>query len=298
MTRRQSRALIIYLAIALVAAGMPSPAAADKPPRRLWDEFPLDPTPTASRAAGGTPTREATPAPTAAPRPAPGDAGGGSGAPGGDAGGGSGAPAGVVIALVVAAAGIGAISGVVVTRRLRADRKREVAATVSGPPARPPTVAAGSAAGGPPAAAAGILPAAGAASSGAAAHGTPGTGRFERAAERDARTSSPAETSVPGPLETAEGAWEVCEIRFHNRAVRAHFYAVAGDGARVIARSPYFRVGRAGDEPGISAPAALEALVGELSAAGWRQTAVGRVPWDLEFGRSAARPHAASSERT
>jgi hypothetical protein len=51
---------------------------------------------------------------------------------------------------------------------------------------------------------------------------------------------------------------------------------------RVIAYSPVFPLDRREQ-----APAALRALVTDLRAAGWRQTAAGPKPWQLEFEREA-----------
>jgi hypothetical protein len=88
----------------------------------------------------------------------------------------------------------------------------------------------------------------------------------------------------PAPV---PGAWETCRIKLHNRSIKAHFYAVASEGGPVLARSPYFKIRRAEDDPGLSAPEALRALVDQLTVAGWRQTSAGRAPWDLRFERGA-----------
>jgi hypothetical protein len=84
----------------------------------------------------------------------------------------------------------------------------------------------------------------------------------------------------PHPVET-------CTIKLHDRHVNAHFFAILCDGGPVLARSPPFRI-RADGDPGLGAPDALRALVEQLTAAGWRQTGAGRTPWDLRFERRAA----------
>jgi hypothetical protein len=83
----------------------------------------------------------------------------------------------------------------------------------------------------------------------------------------------------------------------HNRSIKAHFFAVPYDGGPVLARSPYFKIGRTGDDAGLSAPEALRALVNELTAAGWRQTGAGRAPWDLRFERATSAHEPAGSQR-
>jgi hypothetical protein len=79
--------------------------------------------------------------------------------------------------------------------------------------------------------------------------------------------------------------WETCRIRFHNRRIKAHFFAIGEQSDHVIARSPYFKVKHADGEAELNAPQALRALVDELTAAGWRQTGTGPAPWDLRFER-------------
>jgi hypothetical protein len=99
----------------------------------------------------------------------------------------------------------------------------------------------------------------------------------------------------PAPL---PGAWETCRVKLHNRSIKAHFYAVAYEGGPVLARSPYFKIRRADDDPGLSAPEALRALVDQLTIAGWRQTSAGRAPWDLRFERDASLREPAEPRRS
>ena len=94
------------------------------------------------------------------------------------------------------------------------------------------------------------------------------------------------------PLET-----EWCSIRLTSRGSRGRFVALAGsdraDGENsVIARSPVFFLDGSVNGSQHTPPEALHELVGELAAAGWRQTDKGRRPWDLHFRRAveAARP--------
>jgi hypothetical protein len=102
---------------------------------------------------------------------------------------------------------------------------------------------------------------------------------------------APARPQPPlAPVRAPAAAVERCRIKFHSNATKAHFFAVAYDGGQVIARSAYFKVRRAEDEPGLSPPEALRGLVDELTAAGWRQTGTGRVPWDLRFQRGRPAP--------
>jgi hypothetical protein len=90
-----------------------------------------------------------------------------------------------------------------------------------------------------------------------------------------------------GTVRPGDGS-ESCEIRYHDRSIRAHFFAVPCEGGPVIARSPYFKTRKGDAEPGVDAADALGALVDELSTAGWRQTASGAAPWDLRFSRPTA----------
>ena len=88
-------------------------------------------------------------------------------------------------------------------------------------------------------------------------------------------------------VEVEAEAYPACRIKFHNRPIRTHFYAVPHDGGPVLARSPYFKLDRGEGDSGPTAPEALRALVEELIALGWQQTGVGSAPWDLRFQRSA-----------
>ena len=88
-------------------------------------------------------------------------------------------------------------------------------------------------------------------------------------------------------VEVEAEAYPACRIKFHNRPIRTHFYAVPYEGGPVLARSPYFKLERGKGDSGPTAPEALRALVEELTALGWQQTGVGSAPWDLRFQRSA-----------
>ncbi len=83
--------------------------------------------------------------------------------------------------------------------------------------------------------------------------------------------------------------WDTCRIKVHSRAIKSHFYAVPYEGGPVIARSPYFKVKRDGEQ-GVGPADALRALVADLTAAGWHQTGSGRVAWDLRFRRDVTAP--------
>jgi hypothetical protein len=76
-----------------------------------------------------------------------------------------------------------------------------------------------------------------------------------------------------------------CSIILAQRPPMGRFVAVADAGGRVLARSPVFRLKRAKEDTGITPPDALQALVEELIAAGWRKTGAGRAPWELQFER-------------
>ena len=83
--------------------------------------------------------------------------------------------------------------------------------------------------------------------------------------------------------------WDTCRIKVHSRPIKSHFYAVPYEGGPVIARSPYFKVKRDGEQ-GVGPADALRALVADLTAAGWHQTGSGRVAWDLRFRRDVTAP--------
>ena len=75
-----------------------------------------------------------------------------------------------------------------------------------------------------------------------------------------------------------------CAIKLGRRPPMGRFVAVAA-GGQVLARSPVFKLKRTDDDAGPTPPEALHTLVEELTAAGWRNTAAGRTPWDLRFER-------------
>jgi hypothetical protein len=122
--------------------------------------------------------------------------------------------------------------------------------------------------------------------------------RFQAATPEPAPPATPEPAAPPRPfVAPTSPTFDACRIRLHNRSIKAHFFAVPYDGGPVLARSPYFKIRRAEDEPGVSAPEALRALVDELTAAGWRQTSAGRVPWDLRFERATSAKEPAAPRR-
>jgi hypothetical protein len=104
------------------------------------------------------------------------------------------------------------------------------------------------------------------------------SGRFMPAAKTQPSPAAPSRPSAASPRPAT------CTIKLGRRPPLGRFVAVAAAG-RVIARSPVFRLRRSEYDNGPSPPEALRALVEELTAAGWRKTAVGRTPWDLRFER-------------
>jgi hypothetical protein len=104
------------------------------------------------------------------------------------------------------------------------------------------------------------------------------SGRFVPAAKTQPRPAAPSRPSAASPRPAS------CTIKLGRRPPLGRFVAVAA-GGRVLARSPVFRLKRSEHDNGPSPPEALGALVEELTAAGWRKTAVGRTPWDLRFER-------------
>ena len=92
--------------------------------------------------------------------------------------------------------------------------------------------------------------------------------------------------------------WDSCRIKFHNRRIKAHFFAEAGEAGPVIARSPYFRIGPPESKDELTAPQALRMLVEQLTAAGWRQTGNGSAPWDLRFERAVDAPQPVAPPRS
>jgi hypothetical protein len=96
-----------------------------------------------------------------------------------------------------------------------------------------------------------------------------------------------------GPRKDAEPVQrETCTIRLARREGRGRFVAVDADGA-TVARSPIFRLDDPAGGEGYSAPDALDELIGELAAAGWRQSAKGKRPWDVRMQRPVEAPRTA-----
>jgi hypothetical protein len=373
--------LLLFAVLALVAASAAPAQEVERPPTELWDEFPLEATPTPAAA-----TPQATPTPRVVREPASG---------------GMSPPA--LVALLIAAAGVGALAARTATRRLRpsvratppsptvATADEPVAEAKPAPTADPPAPPAprngqpkrrgarpgpGTGTGRPKQRTAKPKPTAGetkrrtakpkptagetkprtakpkptagetkpraakpkptagetkrrAAKPGPTAGETkrrapkprqPSTSRPEREdagppiatppdrfqpakpqptpAPAAAPDPTPAPAAPPRPfVAPSSPAFDACRIRLHNRSIKAHFFAVPYDGGPVLARSPYFKIRRAEDEPGVSAPEALRSLVDDLTAAGWRQTSAGRAPWDLRFERATSAREPAAPRR-
>lgn len=241
--------LFVALCAVLALVAGPTPAAAqksDRPPKELWDPFPLEPSATPARA-------DPKPGPLRVVHVPKSD----------------GLSQTALAALMVAAAGLGALTAAAIRPRYRcgspafahgaAKPAAVKRARVAEPAPRPtPSVQPPSAPPSPPT----IPP-------------QPKARRFA--------ASPPASTT--------------CRIELHNSSIRPHFYAVPSPGGPVIARSPYFRIGHTEGGPGLSAPEALRALVEHLTAAGWRQTGAGRTPWDLQFDRRAEAPRPLAPSR-
>jgi len=279
---RASLALCAVLALAAAPAAAPAQNV-KRPPAELWDEFPLEPSPSASPAAPQATGRS--------PRAVPVE----------DS---DRVSRAALIALLLGAAATGAVAKIAVSRG-RARRRRAAAGSALTHAVRQPERRAEPA---PP------LPAP---QSDAPVARTANAGlSFARAqaptsqpepAEIDAHRSTAATGTQPAAAPAAETgrpvpkreppaaapepgaiptAWDTCEIKLHSRSSMAHFYAVPSEGGPVLARSPDFNVGHAAGDDGPSPREALRALVEELTAAGWRQTGAGSAPWDLRFRRS------------
>ena len=290
------RPLLWIIACAVLALGVcGSPALAeegDGSPQRLWDEFPIDATPSP------TPTAErGEPAPRRAAAPAEDDGGG--------------MQSGTLVALLVAAAGLGALAAHTTSRRLRR-RGKSAAEQPSEREQRPPSAA---------------EPARAANGRGATRKGRaprpeakPGNGAAKRRASqplvepvrddparraeeppaRPAVNSRPAADAAPpherrfppstGTPTMGPGGdqWETCRIKVQTRSIKSYFYAIPYEGGPALARSPYFKAGK--DADGYGPADALRELVDELTAAGWYQIGAGRAPWDLRFRRDVEAP--------
>jgi hypothetical protein len=249
--------LLLLVVLALVAASAAPAQEVERPPTELWDEFPLEATATPSPAAA---TPQATPSPHVVRQPesngmsAPALAADPPAPP---------APKNAQPKRRSARPEPG--SGPAKRRTAKPDPTAGETKRRAPKPARPPTSRPKREDAKPPI-------------------GTPPEPTPARAATPE---PIPAPAAPPRPfVAPASPAFEACRIRLHNRSIKAHFFAVPYDGGPVFARSPYFKIRRAEDEPGVSAPEALRALVDELTAAGWRQTSAGRAPWDLRFERA------------
>ena len=211
--------------------------------------------------------------------------------------------AGELIALIVAAAGIGAIAAHVAARSLprarrRAEAKpmrRRAGARPAPPRPAPPRPA-------PP------RPAPPAAARPAPARDAPAAanpafaalrGRFARkpraapargpeskpAAARPHPQRRPSTTGRFEPTAAARRAPGRCSIKLVKRSPLGRFVALDDDTGRLLARSPVFKLERAEGDEGPSPREALAMFVEELTAAGWRRTGVGPSPWELRFER-------------
>ena len=72
------------------------------------------------------------------------------------------------------------------------------------------------------------------------ASASPGRRRADDAAPAAARRSRTSRS----PRSRRGQAYPACRIKFHNRPIRTHFYAVPYEGGPVLARSPYFKLER------------------------------------------------------
>lgn len=274
--------------LCLLVLGWPALAAAqdvERPPKELWDEFPLEPsvTPSPATTPASTPARGVTMQNERE----------------------DGMPSGALIALMVAAAGIGAVAARMATRRL----PRAKAVPSAQPPSTPlPALPAAPAKPQP-------TPLPVPVSKGSIEEDPqpkptpePRTGRrFTRNANaaRKAPSAPAAKTKrgrapqSPTPKLAPSGRFvpaattqprvpATCSIKLGRRPPMGRFVAVAA-GGRIVARSPIFQLKRTDDDTAPTPPEALRTLVAELTAAGWRKTGSGRAPWDLSFEREPQR---------
>jgi hypothetical protein len=202
---------LLCAAVALATApAVPAADGVERAPERLWDEFPLEPNATPSQAAAPRPSR---------PRIVRvRDDGGTSGR--------------TIVALMLAAACLGAVTAYATRRRLPRDGWRGAPRPAAASPSRAPVAV-------------------------------------------------PAPRRKPPPVKRPES----CRIELRSRWIKSCFLAVPRDGGPELARSPYFRAQRGDAKEQSGARQALQALVDELTTAGWRQTGAGSMPWDLRFQR-------------
>jgi hypothetical protein len=319
------RRAITFL-LCLLVLGWPALATGqdvEKPPKALWDAFPLEPsvTPSPASAPASTPARGVTMRNERE----------------------DGIPSGALIALMVAAAGIGAVAARMAARRVPRTKRALTVGTEPAPAPRaeapsqpasvisPPPAAQRVSTSQPPSTPVPALPAVPAKPQSTplplpvskrsieeharpTAEPTPtpelapapesGTRRrFRRNAKAapEARPATvvkkwpPRAPQSPTPklapsgrfvpaATTHPGAPATCSIKLGRRPPMGRFVAVAA-GGRIVARSPVFKLKRTEDDTGPTPPEALRTLVAELTAAGWRKTGSGRTPWDLRFER-------------
>ncbi len=258
MNLRLARVLLCS-ALALAAPAVAAAQNEDRPPKELWDEFPLEAT--ATPAGATAPPAGAGPQPTPSPLARERDSGG--------------MPTAMLIALLIVAAVVGALAARPAGRRNRgrewSPRSRWALSRPSLPIAGPVSKARSRA---EPSAPGEVRPQA--KPQAKRAHAPRPPAQRITAEQRRNRFAKP-------PLSA-----ETCRVDLHNRSVTAHFYATSFKDGTVIARSPHFRMNYTHGDPGPSPPQALDVLVEELTGAGWRQSGSGERPWDLLFRRSVA----------
>ena len=309
--------LLLCAVLALVAAPALAPGQeVERPPTKLWDEFPLEPSATPATAPTSEATSEATP--TTRVVEVPGE---------------DGMATAELIALIIGASGIGAIAAHFALRKLPRAPARAAAVQTSGTRTAKPTAAPLAF---PPAATRDLEQ------------------RLEREreekqqleqrlerereekqqlergleqereekqqlergleqeqaqraeaqqkqqdAERTRRAAPAAEPPSPSPHPRPAPSQPAgrrftpsggllptpgrCAITLAKRPPLGRFVAIDDGSGQVVARSPVFKLKRAPGEDALRPPDALQTLVDELTAAGWHKTGTGRSPWELQF---------------
>jgi hypothetical protein len=259
--------MIGLLALLLLAAAPGSAGAQRKgDPAELWEEFPLEPTPTPTAAnAAAAPERARPPARDDGPITVS------------------------TVSLMILAAGLGAMA---VTLARGSARGRAAGAAepphfeppaVEPPPVRPPASA--PPASGPP----------------AVTTSTPKPPATKPPAAKPPAAKPPAakppatparaRPTEPAPAPPAQPGWQSCRIRLWHGYIKKQFYAESPETGELVARSAFFRVEKGSTiEDSSNAADAFDALVDELVAAGWEIT--GRRPgsWDVALRRRAGAP--------
>jgi hypothetical protein len=255
----------VLLACALVPA---APAAAQED---LWEQFPLDPSPTPE-------TRTATPTPAGETRPAP-TREGRSVAATPDDGDDGGSGTAWIVAAVLGAAGIGlTIAGLSIARR-------EPQAPEPPRPAPAPRGPASSAAAPPRRARAASAPRAPAPE--AEAPPAPAPPRRERPAPAAAKSRPRPASAASSPALAPSADWEECQVALAaGEGDEHHFHAARADAGDPVARSPSFRArGASAVMESADAREALQVLVTTLLEGGWQLVGRDGDPWALRFRR-------------